>query len=1310
MRQSKKLLSVLLAITMVFSIVAVSASATASPWKDSAIENQYNNQDKPVLTTQQYATAALDEVDRMLAKEEMKFTQDDILVGELDLTSIDAALNSVVTLVNGSLWQQFKGMLGDLYNLSITALSTHRRASSSSTDLDVIYSLLQFLYDNKQLFVDFVSGDIDLGSIVGMFINLDDFSIPDMAKGFIYEFAYGVDAPSTITESVDVMAQKIIDDLVVGTVENPGLLPSLDGHTNISTGSTYDFIDNALKIVYNDMLVPMINEQGIPAINEMLAKYPDEIAAYKKYFNLTPEGTCDFTIPEFAFTSASFISQINNILGSIINLAISDELDFTWESGSNSKIVDNIIEIGKKVLVNTGDAFFASYIETKTPEELATMTDMEICAYVARTIINSSVRGLWIPNTAETLIEVANYTLKGIMATEVPSRDYSSESTYPNNSINTTYAVGADLAVKFLNEAPGLGLSYGISIDQVVTEVSKWAITNYGGLLGGVNLNANDSGWVNLDKIIFSIINKNWLDATQFPNGTVTLESLVKNIIIENVINLDFDSLFTLIETNPAGSELNSAPKQVLLNIVSRTINIVFPGLLSTSMTSFDDIISATNLSNTVNALFSNLYNNRVSLVAAVLPIVCDMLDLTTAQEFKAPSFDFDNFNYVSTGSSNLTFTITNPSSGVNTGYTDANGVFHQDSRYSYKIQSVALDSSVATLSISQPANKVLNGGDSVSVNITGAINTTASVIVKVTYDVLTETGATLTSQPMTARVYSYISKTDTDENSEATNTNASYPITGGDKNVYTTSVKGLDDLSLKFKNNSGADIVATPYSATSTNSVANLSFVQTRTDSVTILSKAQVSMDIYEITEAYTGTAEQDLEAFTANGYRRYQQTAGATMGATTTSTATNIILYKDYGLIATFNSEVNAQRQSYDYTDTAVWNAYLTAMNNASALVNGKKTATTFCLTTAAGMANKFEGVATALETAIENLEAVAAGGGIDSTIALMEQVSPSNEGLVYTDPDYSFFGSGNFVAYTYSNFRDEYKAASKFVDSNAIRDELGEYVLDADGNKTYGAADSLSVAFKNHRLSLYYGRLLSLTSEKAQLNKAITAASAAGYVAENYTEESYEAYTTALAFANSVKNEADPVQNKINTAYIELVEAQKRLIKAGSEEPGEIVITTAAQNPGNAEYAPEIYTNSLGENILLGVYPENIDFSIEDYFVVTGGEVTFVYDSIATGEVVQILDSSNNVVYEFVISITGDINGSGDVDISDLTTLSRFIAGFYAISETSDTAFDLAADLNASGDVDVSDLTTLSRFASGAVSLNYAARAVA
>ncbi len=1335
MRQSKKLLSVLLAVVMVFSTVAIAASAYA-PWRDEAIANQYNGMDKPVLTINQYASAALDEVDRMLNEEQIMLTKDDIFVGDLDVTSVDSTLDGVQTIINGNLWTQFSPMLGDLVNLDVSRIATPRRsAGTADADLQVLYALLGFLYDNKGIFTGLIDGTINLGSLVGPLLEglLDGgLDVTALVKDMLYELAYGKDAPDSYTETVDDMAQYLIDKYVVtgyteddGTVVE-GLLPALAGYTNISNGSTYDFVDNALKIAYNELIVPMANEKWILDIDELLVEEADALEGYKKFFNLTAEGKCNFTFQRYEFTdSMTFMGELNNILASIINIVITDEIGFEWSTGANSQIVPNIIKFGKEVLAQTGDTFFASFVDVKTPEELDAMTDMEVCAYVARAIINSSVDGVWVPESADNLVKVTNYTVKGIVAVDLPGRDYSDTALYPNDSMETIYAILADYAAEALNDLFDLGIEYGTSLDDVATAIANWGIENYGGLLSGINLSTSNSGWQNLDNLVFSIINKNWIDASLFENGNVNLEELLKKVILENILNLNFDGLISIISTEVPGSELQNSFKQVLLNFLPRLLNIVFPNLLATNMTKLEDIISKTNLSNTVNALFTDLWTYRVSLLSAVLPLVCSLLDLTNAQEFDSPEFTIKPFYYVSGGVASFNFTITNPSAGVNTGYTDANGNFHQDSRYAIKINSVS--TSLNTLSVTQPneSQKVLDGGESLNIYVQGNFSSGVSVIFTINYDVLVEDGTKLTSTPLEARIYSFFSTTDTDETKTASVSNTAASIVDGYVNVFGTSIGALDDLELRVKNNadvsSGTSITAYPYAATSTTtSMGKLSFLNLVTEGTSIPAGTQANVKIFEFAEGWDETEEKRLaaeeEAFTTKGYKRYYQNTGVTVNGTDIyTTQVGVTLFKDYGLPALFNSEVSAQRQASDYTDSAAWSAYLTAMDEANAFVNANKAVMRFAGNS--GNARYYEERAAALEAAVEALEASVATGGATSTLELLETIQPPNEeGAVYDDAGYNFFDKDDYMAYTYENYADARSDAWGLVNGSkvyetSVDETTGEIITNWDVF-TYGAVDALSVAYTNHRLSLYANRLRPLAGLKTNLNIAVNNANAAGYVQDDYTEDSWSAYARAIAFATSVNNEAGAKQSKINVAYEELIEAQKRLMAVDGEGGGDVDVPSveiAPSNPGNSSYQLEVIENTAGDKLLLGVFPEAEVADINSYFTVSGG-ATVSYDKIATGGVVTITGADGAVVDTYTLVITADVNGDGEVGVGDYTVYNKVLANLSSFSDTGDSAYDMAADLNNSGDADVSDYTIISKVVAQLGSIDFAARASA
>ena len=115
---------------------------------------------------------------------------------DLDLGSVDGILNTVYTLCNKVNNDAIVGgLVGDLKNLKGDALKGVKR---SGGDMNVIYALLQWINDNKQFVKSFIiggigKGGIELSSTVMNLIgdNLDGINkivknIPDFAKGWVY--------------------------------------------------------------------------------------------------------------------------------------------------------------------------------------------------------------------------------------------------------------------------------------------------------------------------------------------------------------------------------------------------------------------------------------------------------------------------------------------------------------------------------------------------------------------------------------------------------------------------------------------------------------------------------------------------------------------------------------------------------------------------------------------------------------------------------------------------------------------------------------------------------------------------------------------------------------------------------------------------------------------------------------------------------------------------------------------------------------------------------------------------------------------
>ena len=178
MKKSTRILSILMAFAMLIGSFSVMGNAYQA-YKNEAIE-EYNDVDAPVFTLEQYASMGLDEVDRMLAKEQISLN---IYIGVLDLGSITETIASVESLLTSV--KTLLPLLGDAASLKITPIEGDARGEVA--DLEIIYDLLDFLAINAEVFEKFVNGSLSLG-IMNSFIASFLFNIRELAIGLVYGF------------------------------------------------------------------------------------------------------------------------------------------------------------------------------------------------------------------------------------------------------------------------------------------------------------------------------------------------------------------------------------------------------------------------------------------------------------------------------------------------------------------------------------------------------------------------------------------------------------------------------------------------------------------------------------------------------------------------------------------------------------------------------------------------------------------------------------------------------------------------------------------------------------------------------------------------------------------------------------------------------------------------------------------------------------------------------------------------------------------------------------------------------------------
>ena len=1184
MKKMKRLLAIILASLLILSSATAGASAYQA-YKDDAL-TKYDFTDTAVLTTEQYASALLDYADKELKK--ANITMDLSILGKLDATSIDNALSSVYKLINGNkiiLW-----MAGDLNSVNVDAIKSPRR--SNTTDVAVIKALLQFLADNKGIVKKVVVGGVgkykrDGGVSLGVansFVKVD-LNVEVMLREMIWGLAY----PNTeynSSNNIDSMLQVIIQNALAGVKEIPESVRNLVDLN--STKSTYDFIEDLLQTAYNDIAVPMLNDQTMKWLGQEIDK--DTTGTLAGLFNR------DFRVSAYTVPAGStLVAELNNIAGGIVNGLLKNYNG--WVSGDNSKLTDNVVAVARYILKETGDYFFPDWQKhIATAEEIDAMSKEELIAYLARSIVNASVGYMYIPEDVTTVVGVAWEAVKQLMAQFLPERDYSG---YPK-TVQGILDMLADFVAYNVN--PGIdlnagdlkkALNYGDGMDKMLTTAVQWLAADpqyYTGLLPSTAIDTSD-GWKALDDIFFKLLDKSVLPAKFANSGSETiLKDIVYSILNGLLVDQDLTCISDLFVKNESGVFATQTLKQSIVRLVTDILNAVLPGTVTKTYGSLNEIVSNSELGSIVENLLGSLNSNKDKLVPPIVNIVAQVMKLTDKAKFKemeiAGSKRIKN-------SSELDLTVYNGSKGINRGYTDKNNNFTQDKLPRYTIDSwsaVAYNydgSKQKDLSVSGlTANEELNGGDNRLVKISGIDSNNTLVVFTVYYFVLDEAGNKLTNDASVCRFYSYrLDGADVDNNTSGINTGSNKTSASVNdcppklllfNQNNTNPLKTICAQSVTFKVPKGKG------SHTGSNASADLGGLSSNLKSAT----SSASMDggnaisgsnAYDSIDLWEETAS--IAKFEVGFDTTINWAATAKKGNKTDhyNGATRIICYNDYGLAELYNIEAgkNRARTDYDSSADAAWDAYMTALNNAAiyTLLPG-----TIALYTNSEFLAGFEARQKALASAVETLETHLVSASIDSLKTAVEAVQGKENaaGAVYWDDGYNFFGYDDFNSVTWNGWKEARNRALNLYNSTIAPKEpvapekpgddatliekqkyekaYAQWQTDHAAWETAIVAwqtptiSAIDVAYAEQQVELWGPRLIKLAAVKTHLDAAIRMCTIDSADASKYDADRWEAYSKSFAYAQKVStsfNASTTMRTQVREAMNNLIYNWKRLI---------------------------------------------------------------------------------------------------------------------------------------------------------------------
>ena len=1255
----KRLLAVILASLLILSSATAAASAYKyDSYKDGKL-TKYDFTDSAVLTTEQYASMLLDYADEALAKENI--TMDLSILGKLDATSIDNALSSVYKLIdsNGAILN----LAGDLKHVKVSAIKDARR--SNGTDVAVINSLLQFLADNNSIIKKVVLGGIgkqrrDGGVSLGVansFVKVD-LNIEVMLRELLWGLAYPNTAYNSST-TVDTMLQTIIQNALAGV---PIIPESVRNLVNLnSTKSTYDFIEDLLQAAYNDMAVPMLNEQVIPWL-EMQIRC-DETGTLADLFN-TGYQVQTYTVP----AGRTLVGELNNIAGQIVNGLLKGYTG--WVDGDNSKLTDNVVSVARFVLKKTGGYFFPDWQKhIATPEEIDAMSKEELIAYIARSVINASVGYMYIPEDVTTVVGVTWEAVKQLMAQFLPERDYSN---YPKTidgildmlADYVAYNVnpGIDLNAGSLKEA----LNYGDGLDKMLTTAVQWLKADpqfYTGLLPDTTVDTSN-GWKALDDIIFKLLDKSLLPAKFADSGSETiLKDVVYSVLKGLILNQDLTCLTDLFERNQNGAFAKQTVKKSIVRLVTDILNAIIPGTITTKYyDSLDAIVKNNELANIVENLISSLNGNKGKLVPPIVNIVAQVMGLADKSKFGQMKFTGPT-----RASDAYTVTIYNGSKGINRGYTDKNGNFTQDALYKYRIASVSataynMAGNGTNVGVSGvKAGDIINGGFSkdIAVSKPGATDTT--VVLTVGYFILTENGESLTgTTPLYASYYTYYSS-DTQDDSEPKDIET---ITGKLRLVkpragfinQNEALNKIDSVRVRinrvkdaghltkstytqnastFKNNSGTFFKDVGFSGETENENTNIT---------EILWEAKAGADRTALAD---GTYTID---YSVKGTR----TASIGGKTGTVSGSASIFVYNDYEVPAKYSQYSGEQRQRANYSADAdaEWAEYQAALIAAANYSLRPKLKANF---SNASYLAAYQTISTRLTAAAEALDAKMASASVDSLKTAVEAVqgAPNPEGSVYWDQGYNFFGYDDFNSVSWNGWKEARNRAMNLYNSTKAPEEPvapkhpGEGANEcqlATYNKKYAqwekdhaawetkmatwkapTISSVDVAYAEQQIALWGPRLIKLDAVKTHLDAAIAMCTINPADASKYDAERWEAYSQAFAYAQNVStsfNASTTMRTQVRETMNNLIYNWKRLIA------NPVVTVTFTFTVNGVTHA--VLTGNQGDPVDLSTIAAP-DAPVGMHFV-SWGNVPATFDADATFEAVF----ANNTDTKYTVNV--------------------------------------------------------------------------
>ena len=486
MKQSKRLLCVLIALVMMLSCLTVGVSAYKTPYTTCS----YSSVKKPVFTKEQAASAVLDYLDdEVLAGLDVNFDLSQLSL-HIHIYSLDSLFDSIKAITGHTLYKMFS--FGDIDNLSfgIPKNGDIRRRSENKSDLEVLGYLLQWLQENADPLYKWVDNSFSLGIIKNFWNPKKKIPMLNDLHGYINEMVYKALIDSTGTgfavggayDNLDYIVNDFFNNRLVkfvcdkmakadgsnaaadflglaknadGTLKNyvklvdllPSLKKSIGASIDFTKVKTYDLIEALFSALIDDIVVKYAGE----LILDALKIDPNDTAADTSYINIAitlfvtnetmglPEDTAqDVLIAKFLEskgvenpTAPKPIDKVNVTLQYILKEGLTKYIYFK-DDGNGGKyltlepgFVSQLSGYVKTLLPIIGSFWKdAPEITDEQSAALENMNDEQTFAFLVKFLLEALVDNIEFSDNCNSIRELATFTLIDVLKDLYPNAEF----------------------------------------------------------------------------------------------------------------------------------------------------------------------------------------------------------------------------------------------------------------------------------------------------------------------------------------------------------------------------------------------------------------------------------------------------------------------------------------------------------------------------------------------------------------------------------------------------------------------------------------------------------------------------------------------------------------------------------------------------------------------------------------------------------------------------------------------------------------------------------------------------------------------